>query len=53
VAAKKIAVKLQGNPPDTEDLVLGAEAIPSGCRFDTTQKKGASTPEKKSAITVG
>lgn len=48
--AKIIAGKIGKGTPKKEDLVLGAEAIPNGCRFDTGKQGAMITPEKKPTI---
>lgn len=53
-AAKRIAVKIRKGALEKEDLVLGAEAIPNGSRFNPSGDRNAvTTPGKKPPIMVG
>jgi hypothetical protein len=53
-AAKKIAGKIRRGALEKEDLVLGAEAIPNGSRFNPSGDRDAvTTPVKKPPFMVG
>lgn len=51
-AAKKI-VGTFGKRNEKEAVILGAEAIPNGCGFDSSEKDAKNTPKKNPTIVVG